>query len=78
MSAAAVNGLVHATFCDPTTQRVVVGDPPVVNPNVGVLSLVGPLGPDVIETVGATVSTEKARVADPLFPTASVTVTVNV
>jgi hypothetical protein len=70
--------VVHGPDCVPTAHVIVVGEPPVVNPNVGVLSLVGPFGPEVIVTVGAPVSTENARVADPLFPAASVTVTVNV
>ena len=52
--------------------------PAVVNVNVGVGSLVAPLGPPVIATVGATVSTVKARLALPWLPAVSVTVTVKV
>jgi hypothetical protein len=54
---------------------VLVGEPPVVNVNVGVESFVAPVGPPVIVTVGAAVSTVNIRLADAVFPAASVTVT---
>jgi hypothetical protein len=78
-SAVGVYEVVHAPDCVPIAHVVVDGDPPVVKVNVGVLSLVTvPTGGAVMETVGATVSTENERVAVPVFPAASVTVTVKV
>src|SRR5256885_1622430 len=57
---------------------VVAGAPPVANVKVGVGLEVGPVGPPVIVTVGATVSIVKPRVALLALPAASVTRTSNV
>jgi len=57
--------------------RVVVGEPPVVNVNVGDGSLVRPLGPPVIDTVGGTRSTSHANVAVAVLPIGSVARTRN-
>src|SRR6476660_4274631 len=56
---------------------VVVGEPAVVNVKVGVLTLVRPLGPPVITTVGAVASTVKPRVASAVLPAASIACTSN-
>src|SRR6185437_6971933 len=72
-SAAGVNDALHATQPVPSIAHCTcVGFPAVVNVKVGVASLVGPLGPPVIVTVGAPVSTVNARLALPTLPASSV------
>jgi hypothetical protein len=74
-----VNGDVHAANAAASMRHwIVVGEPAVVNVKVGVASLVGPVGPPVIVTVGACVSTTHVELALPTLPAASVAWTVKV
>ena len=74
-----LNGDVQAANAAASTwQAMVDGAPVVVNVKMGVLTFVGPLGPDVIVTVGPVVTTLKVRESIPMLPAASVTRTSNV
>ena len=73
-SAVVVNGVVHDAKDPPSTRHWNVEPASVeVNENVGVLSLVVPDGPAVIEVSGGVVSTVKVRLAGvrSTFPAAS-------
>src|ERR1051325_1157628 len=52
--------------------------PESVNWKLGVMLLVGPVGPEIMLTVGGTVSTINMRLADAVLPAASIALTVKV
>ena len=73
-------GLVHGAYAGVpwSTEHSTVAPRSAVNPNDGVLSFVGPDGPESIDSDGGAVSTENDRVATVWFPAASVARTRNV
>ncbi len=72
-----MNGLVQDANAPESTLHVTVPSD-TVKANDGVVRFVGPVGPDVIVTVGAVVSTVNDRDAVPMLPAASVALTVTV
>jgi len=79
-SATVVAGDVHVVNVPVSTRHAVaMGEPAVVNVKLGVVTLVAPVGPPVIVTVGATVSVVHVNVAAaPWLPNGSVARTRNV